>query len=118
MVFHMGEKDEAGGKAKAEKALELVDGRRHAAAAEKKGVVATRVDMLFYNGPGRFICPGHGAAGSGGFGMGIGEEGQERVHRSFIVAIRRIESYSAGMIEIGGVTIPIGKGYRDEMDKL
>ena len=41
-----------------------------------------------------------------------------RVHRSFIVSIRRIESYTAGMIEMGGVSIPIGKGYRDSMDKL
>jgi DNA-binding LytR/AlgR family response regulator len=42
----------------------------------------------------------------------------KRVHRSFIVSIRRIESYTAGMIEINGVSIPIGKGYRDGMEKL
>jgi len=42
----------------------------------------------------------------------------KRVHRSFIVSIRRIESYTAGMIEINGVSIPIGKGYRDDMEKL
>jgi len=42
----------------------------------------------------------------------------KRVHRSFIVSIRRIESYTAEMIEINGVSIPIGKGYRDEMGKL
>jgi DNA-binding LytR/AlgR family response regulator len=41
-----------------------------------------------------------------------------RVHRSFIVSIRRIESYTAEMIEMGGVSIPIGKGYRDGMAKL
>lgn len=41
-----------------------------------------------------------------------------RVHRSFIVAIRRIESYTAEMIEINGASIPIGKGYRDSMDNL
>ena len=41
-----------------------------------------------------------------------------RVHRSFIVSIRRIESYTAEMIEINGVSIPIGKGYRDGMAKL
>ncbi|HVU94031.1 MAG TPA: LytTR family DNA-binding domain-containing protein [Puia sp.] len=35
-----------------------------------------------------------------------------RVHRSYIVAIRRISSYTAEMIEIGGESIPIGKGYR------
>ena len=42
----------------------------------------------------------------------------KRVHRSYIVSIRRIESYTAEMIEINGVSIPIGKGYRDVMEKL
>jgi two-component system, LytTR family, response regulator len=42
----------------------------------------------------------------------------KRVHRSYIVAIRRIESYTAEMIEINGAAIPIGKGYRDSMDNL
>lgn len=42
----------------------------------------------------------------------------KRVHRSYIVAIRRIESYTAETIEINGVSIPIGKGYRDCMDDL
>lgn len=42
----------------------------------------------------------------------------KRVHRSYIVAIRWIESYTAEMIEINGVSIPIGKGYRDSMEKL
>ena len=42
----------------------------------------------------------------------------KRVHRSYIVAIRRIESYTAEMIEINGVSIPIGKGYRDSMENL
>ncbi|HWK06778.1 MAG TPA: response regulator transcription factor [Puia sp.] len=42
----------------------------------------------------------------------------KRVHRSFIVSIRRIESYTAEMVEVNGVSIPIGKGYRDSMEKL
>jgi two-component system LytT family response regulator len=41
-----------------------------------------------------------------------------RVHRSYIVAIRRIESYTAEKIEINGTSIPIGKGYRDSMENL
>jgi DNA-binding LytR/AlgR family response regulator len=41
-----------------------------------------------------------------------------RVHRSFIVSLRRIESYSAEAVEVGGVSIPIGKGYRESMDDL
>ena len=42
----------------------------------------------------------------------------KRVHRSFIVSIRRIESYTAEIVEVGGVAIPIGKGYRDSLEKL
>lgn len=42
----------------------------------------------------------------------------KRVHRSYIVAIRRIDSYTAEKIEINGASIPIGKGYRDSMDNL
>jgi DNA-binding LytR/AlgR family response regulator len=36
----------------------------------------------------------------------------QRVHRSYIVSVRRITAYTAEMIEIGGDSIPIGKGYR------
>jgi len=36
----------------------------------------------------------------------------QRVHRSYIVAVRRITAYTAEMIEIGGDSIPIGKGYK------
>lgn len=42
----------------------------------------------------------------------------KRVHRSYIVAIRRIESFTAEAIEINGTSIPIGKGYRDGMENL
>lgn len=41
----------------------------------------------------------------------------QRVHRSFIVSLRRIESYTAESIEMNGVSIPIGKGYRDVLEK-
>jgi DNA-binding LytR/AlgR family response regulator len=41
-----------------------------------------------------------------------------RVHRSYIVAIRRIESYTAEKIEINGTSIPIGKGYRNSLENL
>ena len=41
-----------------------------------------------------------------------------RVHRSFIVSLQRIVSYSAEMVELGGVSIPIGKGYRESLDDL
>lgn len=41
-----------------------------------------------------------------------------RVHRSFIVSLRRIESFSAEKVEVGGVSIPIGKGYRESLEDL
>jgi two-component system, LytTR family, response regulator len=42
----------------------------------------------------------------------------KRIHRSFIVSINKIDSYTAEMIEINGVSIPIGRGYRDVIDKI
>jgi two-component system, LytTR family, response regulator len=42
----------------------------------------------------------------------------KRVHRSFIVSVRRIESYTAEVVELGGVSIPVGKGYKDSLEKL
>jgi len=42
----------------------------------------------------------------------------KRVHRSFIISINKIESYNAEMVEVNGVSIPVGKGYRDSLDKL
>ena len=41
-----------------------------------------------------------------------------RVHRSFIVSVSKIESYTAEMLEVSGVSIPIGRGYRDVIDNL
>jgi two-component system, LytTR family, response regulator len=37
----------------------------------------------------------------------------KRVHRSFIVSTSKIESYSSETVEIKGVSIPIGRGYKD-----
>jgi DNA-binding LytR/AlgR family response regulator len=37
----------------------------------------------------------------------------KRIHRSFIVSISKIESYTAEMVEVNGVSIPIGRDYRD-----
>jgi two-component system LytT family response regulator len=43
----------------------------------------------------------------------------KRVHRSFIVSVNRIESFTADMIEVqGGIFIPIGRGYRDILGNL
>ena len=40
-----------------------------------------------------------------------------RIHRSFIVAINKIDSFSADMIEIGKNEIPIGRIYKSEVTK-
>ena len=42
----------------------------------------------------------------------------KRIHRSFIVSISKIESYTAEMVEVNGVSIPIGRGYKDVIENL
>lgn len=38
-----------------------------------------------------------------------------RIHRSFIVPIRKIESFSNNVIEIGGAELPIGRNYKEKV---
>lgn len=40
-----------------------------------------------------------------------------RIHRSFLVAKDKIESYAASEVEIAGQAIPIGRSYRREINK-
>lgn len=42
----------------------------------------------------------------------------KRIHRSFIVSVSKINSYTAEEVEVNGVTIPIGRGYRDVVEDL
>lgn len=42
----------------------------------------------------------------------------KRIHRSFIISLSKIESYTAEMVEVNGVSIPIGRGYRDVIENL
>lgn len=42
----------------------------------------------------------------------------KRIHRSFIVSVNQIDAYTAEVVEIKGVPIPIGRGYKDVIDKL
>lgn len=42
----------------------------------------------------------------------------KRIHRSFIVALEKIESYTAEEVEVNGVGIPIGRGYREVLEGL
>ena len=42
----------------------------------------------------------------------------KRIHRSFIVSVSKVESYTAEAVEVNGVSIPIGRGYKDVIDNL
>lgn len=40
----------------------------------------------------------------------------KRIHRSFIISLSKIESYNAESVEVNGVSIPIGRGYKDVIE--
>ena len=40
----------------------------------------------------------------------------KRIHRSFIISISKIESYTAEIVEVNGISIPIGRGYKDVLE--
>ncbi len=42
----------------------------------------------------------------------------KRIHRSFIVSINKIDSYTAEMVELNGISIPIGRGYKEVLEGL
>jgi two-component system, LytTR family, response regulator len=42
----------------------------------------------------------------------------KRVHRSFIISINKIDSYTAEEVEINGVSIPVGRDYRHILETL
>jgi len=42
----------------------------------------------------------------------------KRIHRSFIVSISKIESYTAEIVEVNGASIPIGRDYRGIIENL
>ena len=42
----------------------------------------------------------------------------KRIHRSFIISVSKIESYTAEIVEVNGISIPIGRGYRDIIENL
>lgn len=41
-----------------------------------------------------------------------------RVHRSFIISVDKVESYTAEAVELHGVTVPVGRGYREVLEGL
>ena len=42
----------------------------------------------------------------------------KRVHRSFIISVNKIESYTAEAVEVNGISIPIGRGYKEVLLNL
>jgi two-component system LytT family response regulator len=42
----------------------------------------------------------------------------KRIHRSFIVAVGKIESYTSENVEVNGISIPVGRQYKDVIDNL
>lgn len=42
----------------------------------------------------------------------------KRIHRSFIISIRHVDSYSSDEVEIRGVSIPVGRDYRGVLENL
>jgi len=42
----------------------------------------------------------------------------KRIHRSFIVSVSKIGSYTAEAVEVDGISIPIGRGYKDVVENL
>ena len=42
----------------------------------------------------------------------------KRIHRSFNVALDKIESYTADTVEAHGVSLSIGRGYKDTLENL
>ena len=41
-----------------------------------------------------------------------------RIHRSFIIAIHKVRSFNSEMVEINGNNIPVGRGYKQVLEKL
>ena len=38
-----------------------------------------------------------------------------RVHRSFLISLSHVEAYTSSNIEIGGIQVPIGRNYKQEV---
>ncbi|MES1219077.1 MAG: LytTR family DNA-binding domain-containing protein [Bacteroidota bacterium] len=41
-----------------------------------------------------------------------------RIHRSYIISMSKVDSYTAEAVDVNGVSIPIGRAYRDVMENL
>lgn len=41
-----------------------------------------------------------------------------RIHRSFIISISKLESYTTEAVELKGISIPVGRAYRDVLENF
>ena len=41
-----------------------------------------------------------------------------RIHRSFIISTAKIDSYTADAVEVNGISIPIGRGYKNVLESF
>jgi DNA-binding LytR/AlgR family response regulator len=46
------------------------------------------------------------------------EEAFLRIHRSFIVSLSKIESFTAGVIQVGKYELPVSRSYRHEVERV
>ncbi|MFD2522232.1 LytR/AlgR family response regulator transcription factor [Emticicia soli] len=42
----------------------------------------------------------------------------KRIHRSFIVSLNKIDSFTSELVELNGISIPIGRGYREVIERF
>lgn len=42
----------------------------------------------------------------------------KRIHRSFIVSLNKIDSYTSELVELNDISIPIGRGYREVIERF
>jgi len=42
----------------------------------------------------------------------------KRIHRSFIISMSKIDSYTAEAVEVNGISIPVGRQYKDVIENL
>lgn len=42
----------------------------------------------------------------------------KRIHRSFIISMSKIDSYTAESVEVNGISIPVGRQYKDVIENL
>jgi two-component system, LytTR family, response regulator len=42
----------------------------------------------------------------------------KRIHRSFIISVNKIDSYTADSVEVNNISLPIGRGYKEVLDNM